>query len=224
MTRNLKALGLALLAVSSMGAMTASSASAVTDIMTVDNGTQATVTAISHDHVFTTAGTKFECTTAKFTSTVVDGGSTFTVTASYEGTTNVVPHTTHCAGIFGTLTIDMNGCDYKLTGHTDADHSPEVDSHGRIWIECPVNQEIVMTNSTCTIRVPAQTPTEGGFTYTNQLDGTIWDVQAEITVTGITYTATHSFACTLAGLKPEGNDATYSGNTDRLRRQRYPST
>jgi len=47
MTRNLKALGLALVAGFAMSALAPSSASALTDIAIVDNGEKATVTAIS---------------------------------------------------------------------------------------------------------------------------------------------------------------------------------
>lgn len=78
MTRNLKALGLSLVAMVALGALGASSASAV-DKVTTGNGEPAILTGVSHNGLLTLTGasgeviTRFECTTAKLAATVKTG-------------------------------------------------------------------------------------------------------------------------------------------------------
>jgi hypothetical protein len=217
MIRNLKALGLALGAVFAFSAMAASSASAV-DTLTGPLG-NFTVTATNLDagvhniHQFKITGpnTTVECTSAHFLSTPVTSGiSTITVTPTYKGTKGITPHTTHCNSSVGTADIDMNGCDYILTGHTTG-HDPVGTAHGTISIVCPENKEITVTLTEVgvTLHIHPQTPTTGGVTYTNT--GTN-QVTVKATVTGITYSCKPAFVCGLGGIPSEGNDADYVGS------------
>jgi hypothetical protein len=219
MTRNLKALGLALVAVFATAAMTASAASA-SDAFT-STKEKVIVTGTSHDNIFkiTGANTDFTCTTSQFTGTVINKSTEATVLPKYTGIVNKTPHESHeCTASLGNVTIDTNDCHYILTGNTDkedpADKTGKKDA--KVWITCPkdekgVEKEITITGPLgCTIHVPSQTPTEGGVVYDPlplHTGGSAIKVTA--TVTGITYTATSQ--CGLVGIKTEGNDADYTG-------------
>src|SRR6185437_3974454 len=98
MTRNLKAVGLALVAVFAMSAMAASLASA-TDLFTSTTANE-TITGVGENHVFEITvgeGVALECTTASFHGTVPNKATQGTFTAAYNGTIGVKPHTTHCS-------------------------------------------------------------------------------------------------------------------------------
>lgn len=218
MTRNLKALGLALVAMLALSATAASTASAqVQDRLTLDGGEEnAVVTATSHDNVFriTSLGgvslARFECTTSRFTAAVQNNATEVTSTVSYAGTTNVVPHTNHCSATVGSVTVDMNSCGYILTGNTSRE-DPGPTKDAVVSVECTTpGDEIRITNAGCEVTVPPQTPTSGGVTYTNENNNGKWDVKVTATVTGITFTS-HGPACAAAGIPAEGQTADYNG-------------
>jgi len=214
MTRNLKALGLALVAVFAFSAMAASSASAVTDHITVGS-VPATLTGTGSDNVFKITNAtplSVECTTARFHATVSSLGVTsVTATAEYEGRINQTPHTVDCDSGLGQVTVNMNGCDYDLTGETTGLDNGSADA--TVSITCSGTNEIVVEDTThlCKIKIPAQTPTSGGVVYTNEGAGSSKDIKVTATVTGITYT-TEGSGCKLAGLAAEANNADYTGN------------
>jgi hypothetical protein len=206
MIRNLKALSLALVAVAALSALAASSASAADKFTTTKES--AIVTGVSHDNVFkvTNPDVRVECTTSKFIGTLKNNAEEATVFATYNGTKNVVPHTTHCNTSIGTTgTVDMNECDYVLTGATTQKDAGLTDAV--IHVVCPAGGEIVITTSLCSITIPGQTPTEGGVTYKNEAGG---KVKVTATATGITYTTQGPF-CGLGGLPAEANNADYNG-------------
>jgi len=212
MTRNLKALGLALVALFAMGVLTASVASAANDQFTTTK-TTAWATGTSHDNIFkiTTSpnANEFKCTTSQFTATIENKKTEATVLASYTGKTNATPHTSvECNATIGSVKVDMNDCHYKLTGFTDKEHpalSKKFDA--KIWITCPAGKEIVITGPLgCTVKVHEQTPTEGGVVYRNlPLHAGKPAVEVEATVTGITYTSD------CIGIPAEANNADYNG-------------
>jgi hypothetical protein len=212
MTRNLKALGVALVAVFAMAAMAASAASAVQVDHFTSLEAKTIVTGVSHDNKFTvTPSTSFECTTSKFYGTFLNGATEATAEPVYEGIKNETPHTNpKCTASIGQVTVHMNGCDYNLTATTSNEHptgSGKFDAP--VWIICPVGQEITITGPLgCVIHVHAQTPTSGGVTYTNLPNHAVKKaIQINVTVTGITFTATNCI-----GLPAEGNDADYTGS------------
>jgi hypothetical protein len=221
MIRKLKALSLALGAVFAMGAMMASTASA-TDFFTNAAGKGSDLlTGTGTDHEFSIAsGTQvFECATARFAGTATHGSSTVTVDAEYNGTPEKAPNhtaTEHCRGTGGhKIVVDMNGCDYDLTGNTELTETHGTDA--KVWITCPAGKEIEVTDTSVsvTIDVPEQTPTakKGGVTYTNLVGHTGGDsIEINATVTGITWTCTPAFLCGLGGIASEGNDGTYTGH------------
>jgi hypothetical protein len=215
MIRNLKALGLALVAVFAMSALTASAASANNDVFTVGTGgtTSANMTGVSHSDEFfiTPDGASFNCTTSRFAATATNNGTSATVEAEYFGTPNVAHTATeHCEGSIGEVDIDMNGCHYKLTGSTTGEDPPVSGKDATIWIECPT--EPIKITGSATITVPSQTPTSGGVKYTdlpNHSGGAA--VEITTTVTGITYSCHPTFICTLGGVAHHGNTADYTG-------------
>ncbi|HEY5815726.1 MAG TPA: hypothetical protein VIS95_05240 [Solirubrobacterales bacterium] len=210
MIRNLKALGLALVAVFAMSAMTASAASA-TDFFTTANQEPAYLTGSSHDNIFNIpGGSSFQCTTSAFDGTGVHGGSTVTVLPTYSGILNETPHTNpKCTASLGTVTIDVNHCHYVLTGNTTGSDNG---TDATVSIVCGAAGPIKITGPLgCTVSVPSQTPTSGGVVYDNETNhpgGSAIKVTA--TSTGITFTSTA--ACGFVGIPSHGNNATYVGS------------
>jgi hypothetical protein len=220
MTRNLKALGLALIAVFAMGAVVASSASAVADDHFTTTKPSALVTGVSHNNKFEiTGGPKFECTTSKFTGTFLNNSTEITIDPEYTGKIGHTPHNTsptvaaECNATGGDITVDMNGCHYDLTGNTTGLDKGLVDA--TVWITCPAGQVIKITQlgTGVTLSIPAQTPTVGGVTYHN-LSGHAGGAAVEVTATatGITYNCAPAFACFVAGAGSHGNDSDYTGS------------
>jgi hypothetical protein len=219
MTRNLKSLGLALVAVFAMSAVAASSASAVASDHFTTTKPSAFLTGVSHDNEYhVTGGPAFTCTTSKFTGTVLNNATEMTIDPEYGGKFNHTPHNTagtdfrECNGAGGDVTVDMNGCHYDLTGNTTGLDAGFVDA--TVWITCPAGQAIRITQlgTGVTFTIPAQTPTVGGVTYTNlpnHSGGKAVTVKA--TATGITYSCAPAFPCFINGAGTHGNDSDYIG-------------
>jgi hypothetical protein len=202
MTRNFKALGLALIVALAMSAVAASVASAATDTL-FTGADPAFVTAEQEaekgQHIFEVPGegVSATCSKAHFGGTVQGGEkiTQVTVTPKYEGTCSLEP--------FGSATVDTTGCDYLLTGET-------VGAHAKVHINCSGSNKIKITGPLgCTISVGTQSP-GGGYTIKNETGGNgIKDVTLNITVTNISWTST--FSCGFIGLPSSGNNATYTG-------------
>lgn len=157
MIRNLKALGLALVAVLAMGAVAANGASA---------------------HEFTSSsattylsGTSESGTTDKFTVSAIFGTLTIECHGSFTGTQSgtvadevtVTPSYSNCLFNGEAASVDVNGCDYNFDSDTDAN------GHAAAKVACPgtgTTETIAVTNNTCDMYFGTQTPTEG-VTYTN---------------------------------------------------------
>jgi hypothetical protein len=146
MTRNLKALGLALVAVFALGAVVASAASAQSGTLTSTGpvtliGTQ---TGETSKNQWTAFGGTTDCPNAKYT------GHKYNVTPhtfipNDASTITITPHYGTCVSSPGNLptTIDMNDCDYvfHLEGTT-----PGVDTYTvKTTIECPIGKHITDT-------------------------------------------------------------------------------
>jgi hypothetical protein len=107
----------------------------------------------------------------------------------------------------------MNGCDYDLTGNTEATSDG---TRAKVWITCPAGKEIEVKsdNTGVTMSFPEQTPTvgKGGVTYTNLPNHSGGEsIEVNARVTGLTWTCAPAFTCGLGGLASEGNDGTYTG-------------
>jgi hypothetical protein len=109
-----------------------------------------------------------------------------------------------------TATVTTTGCDYVFHGETLSAY------HGKTQISCEGTKEITITASGCTVHIPPQTAGLGS-KYTNEqssLTTSEWAIIVESTAQEMTYTATHSMSCTLAGIKAGTfGDGTYTGKT-----------
>jgi hypothetical protein len=210
MTRTLKALGLALLAVCAIGVVTASSASAAKDIITCTNQANCDVTAEKKSGTTTVFGTKgslleVTCTGESFAATTVaNGAENITVTPTYSGCR---------AEPFGAATVDMNGCDYLLTGTTTTSKTTN-GTEDRTTAPVDIGgtcTEIVITAPGCEIGVTKQSNLHG-LTFTNEgATGTTENVKVTAHVDNIHYTTNDTVTCTLASLGPTGTDGFLTG-------------
>jgi hypothetical protein len=109
-----------------------------------------------------------------------------------------------------TATVTTTGCDYVFHGETLSAY------HGKTQISCEGTKVITITASGCTIHLPPQTAGLGS-KYTNEQTSVTtseWALIVQSTAQEMTYTATHSVACTLAGVKAGTfGDGTYTGKT-----------
>jgi hypothetical protein len=191
MTRNLKALGLALAAMLAMGAVAASSASA--DFMTEQQETTLTVEAHPEEtaQVFATETGEVVCNKLTTHDEVVSPGRSITVSPTYS----------ECTAFIGeselALKVTFTSCDYNFT------------TEGILHIECTkhgdyIHIEVTAFNLNCfTIE---DTQTFSGIKYTNKGVGATRDITLDANLTGIKYTE--------VGVCGEGttrNDGTYTG-------------
>ncbi len=218
MIRNLKALGIVLGAVFALSAAAASSASAVDTLTT--SVSPAVVTGLGTDTLFRVTkadgGTIFsvKCATTKYAGTVAKSGTKEVTLFATAFGTKANPNSSKCESSLGEITVDMNGCDYVLTGETISEDKKAVGKDARVWITCPIGKAITVTAPAgCTLTVSEQTLTEGGVVYTNgeeEVGGKkIKDVTIDGTETGITFSSTA--ACQLVGIPKEGNNIDENG-------------
>jgi hypothetical protein len=172
----LKAFGLTLLAVLSIGAVAASAASAVPQFHAESEDTTLTgASAISSEWSFDVGtvkcGLKFDGTTNSKTSTTV------TLRPTFE----------KCKFGAENALVTMNGCDSPF--HVGAN---EEDFTGTMDIECP-DTVVEIDLPFCTVTIPEQTGL-GSVKYTNEGATTTRAVVFDIALSGIEYTE-HGFLC-----------------------------
>jgi hypothetical protein len=174
--RNLKILGLALVAMFAMSALGASMASA--DELTAEEP-KVTLHAASEsaDSFIITAGNT-NCKEVTYDIGTVTTPTT-TVTANPTYPTFAKDGSHNCTSIGFPATIDTNGCHYLF--HVTAGAS----TVGDVTVQCPAGKEITVTaiaagTTKCTIHVPPQTLSSAGIpdpvTYTNIGAGTTREV------------------------------------------------
>lgn len=207
MKRNLKGLGLAIVAVLAMAAMAATTAQAETNSQVTSASSPWTMDGFqTEEHVFTRTGNEVTCETANFHAEGENGDTTITVTPEYKQC-----HTTGPFGETWPVTVTMNKCDYvfHLFGETRAE--PE---HGHTFtatadVDCENQGESITIdiytshnnhttdNRLCTLHVPEQ----NGLTtidLTNKAAGSSTPVnwiEADLEIDGISSTRTGSFLC-----------------------------
>jgi hypothetical protein len=185
MTRKLKTLGVALVAVFALTAVMASAASAAnyTASSYGEKGTTGTGISVKGNDVFTTEGGTVKCA-SHFEGTLTEASETLTVTPKY----------TECEAFgFLSATVNMNGCAYVFqapSGSGDA-------YSAAVKVECPAEKVITITASTCEATVGAQSPSGSTAITNNTAAG---DVSVKANVTGINYTVTKDgFLCPFNG-------------------------
>ena len=137
MTRNLKALGLAVMAACAMSAVLASAAQAEPGTIGIDlivdewflTGTQ-----VGH-HKFETGVGEVTCEDTVFHGKIKDGDHQFTLTPTYNTCTTIDPF-----GTKRTTTISMEGCGYLYTegNQTGANHFKNV----TVSLHCPAEKVV----------------------------------------------------------------------------------
>jgi len=199
MIRNLKALGLALVALVALSAVAAGSASAAGERFhsevepTIITGTS------TNTHVFSAGGANVECTSATFNGTS---------TLKTEATQTVHPTYSGCTFIGEPATVDTTGCNYVFGSETVGGKLPAE-------IECTTGYSIKVTTPGCTLTFAAQKNT-GGLTVTNEGAGSTRDTKT-VSETGATFsksgplcflvsgtTGTYKGTTTVKGFKDEG--------------------
>jgi len=192
MTRNLKAGGLALIAVLAMSAFAASMASAKYDSEIKTTYVHAVST--TNEVTTTTAGT-VTCKKATFTG-VLNGTQVSSVPPIY--TSKVVtssPSVSECTAFGFPAEVKMNGCQYEFLEPTSLKAGTK--------ILCPEGKQIeIVAIGFCTMTIGTQTP-GGSVSYANEGIGASRDVKITRSETGMTY----------GGNCGSGTNATYSGTT-----------
>jgi hypothetical protein len=200
MTRNLKALGLSLVAVFALSALVASAAQAEVHhtLRTSSSTGSAFVEAEAEStQVFEPAagaGVNVSCTgVSTETGTVTDKSTESTGRPIYTG----------CTSSLGSATVNTAGCHYTFTGTTNANE------HAVVHLSACTNGGITISTAGCNMKVPNE-QTLTGIHYTNVTTaGGRKDVTIHATVTGIKTTETN-FICHLGGIN-DGETGTYTG-------------
>jgi hypothetical protein len=201
MTCNLKALGLALVAMLAMSAVVASAASAQatpTQKFTAMDGTYPEAfhgTNVAGQETFTTEAGTLECAST-FSGSIAEPTQAITVTPVYAG----------CKW-FGFLnaTIAIEGCNYKFKLTTTLTSPHRYQAH--VDVVCPAGKSIKITAGTCVVTIGEQLnlttvdlenradtkavlvrPTVGGINYTVVTDGFGCPYAGTGAKTGATYT------------------------------------
>lgn len=146
----------------------------------------------SPNNEFVTNAGSVACETSSFSgSNSTTSSSTATLTPVYSGCT--------AFGVVGAK-ISMNGCAYLF--HLVEGSSPPT---AKVDVECPSGKEVTIEASICTVHVPPQSGLSH-VVFTNKGSKKTRDIEASVTVGGITYTATSG--CLNAGTASNG---IYSG-------------
>jgi len=201
MTRKLKALSLAFVAVFAVNAMVASGASAE-DLFTSDSVNGKTLITGEQEpgskHKFTVIGQPIECEKAVFHgTTAANSVNEITITPTYE----------NCTYNGSAAQITLNSCKYTITAETNAT------KHNVIHlVECPTAApiliHIIVGGATCTLTIIEQTVGEG-VKITNETTGP----KKAITVLATAKVKIHAAAGVLACKALAGTSPVYTGAT-----------
>jgi hypothetical protein len=207
MTRNLKTLGLALIAAFAMSATMAAAAQA-DPFWIKSDGTPTTLSgAATGEEAFAFDAGIFSCNKVfypgSFAGTTV---TTLTLTPEFLG---------ECKFAGLPAVVDLHGCSYVFHTHTKIEMTKFTVT---TTISCPAGNELTITTIApggtlkCTEHIPPQTIATG-ITFTNAVAGGVKHIEADINITtGLTYTQK---AGTGAGVCANGNDTAngqYVGN------------
>jgi hypothetical protein len=202
MMRNLKVLGLALVAMFAMSAVAASMASA--DDLTSESSPVTLTGAQEENDVFTTTAGNTSCKEVKYKSAPTATPTT-TVSVTPEYPEKTAGGLQNCTALGFPAKVDTNGCTYLF-------HIGAGVTTGTLDIVCAGSNEITVTaNNTatekCIIHVKGQTGL-GPITYTNVGSGTTRELTVSAKITNLSYSHTRP-----AGEPGLGACTTGSGTT-----------
>ena len=194
MIRNLKALGLALVAVFAMSAMVSSAASASP---TITSTAGATIIGEEEGNVkFTVTGQEVFCENAHYTGTApANAFTTLTVTPEYSGCFAETAIGKLNANVVG---FGAGGCDFLLHSTGTAD------------LVCAAGKDVTVNANPCVVHIPAQNGL-GTIEYDTKEAGGIKDLTLTINIQNITATHTDGFLCPF-GSSGESTGAVLEGN------------
>jgi hypothetical protein len=182
MIRNLKALGLAVMAIFALTAVASSAAQAIEFHSEIENTTVTAKTETGSNSVFDAAGASISCASGTFTgSQAAKTSPTLTVTPAYSGCTFL--------GVLN-VPVNMNGCQYTFN------------ANGEVAVIGASCTAITFEAELCKVEVGKQSGLKE-VTYTNIGAGTTREVTVTPHVTGITYTS--SGLCPKNGTFSDGN-------------------
>ncbi len=193
MIRKLKTLGLALVAVSAMGAMAAPVGSASPQLHSETEHTILTGTQIVGNELGLDVGV-MKCGVTNFDGTIgVATTTTFGLTPTFE----------NCKfGAEVNALFTHNGCNFRFHIGADTEHLT-----GSMDIVCPDGEEIEIDAPMCMITIPPQANI-GTVTYTNENEGMTRSVILDLNLNGIDYEE-HGMLC--ENETETTNNGTYSG-------------
>jgi hypothetical protein len=193
MIRNLKSLGLALVAVLAMSAVVASAAQAVPSFTASAYPATATGSNSKGSETFTLDHSTVQCDSHFVTNSLAAASSTLTVTPTYS----------NCEAFGFSATVNPEGCTYVF--HATEQVAAGVYNH-HVDVVCPTGKSIKITAATCSAEVKAQTGKTTA-TTTNLGGGSV-TVQPNVVVS--TTVTNDGFACPLTGTGTR--NATYHGD------------
>ena len=204
MIRNLKVLGLALVAMLAMTAVAASAASA-DDLTSETSPVTLTGKQTGAGDVFTTTAGTVKCKEVNYTATSVATPTT-TVNAVPNYPEKTATMEQNCTGFGFPATVATNGCTYRFTigGATT----------GGLDIICPVGQEITVTavgagTTKCIVHVGSQN-LAAGMTYSNTGAGTTREVNIAANLVG-TLAYKHTAGTGVGACTTGSGSGSYSG-------------
>lgn len=187
MSLKLKILGLGVLAVMATSAFTVMNASATVTGHFAQEINTATITGeetlgTEHRLKFSAdGGTRIECTIAHYEATPKHGLTFDEITFKM--------HYTLCkteGEHEHTVKVDPRGCEYEFYSRSAASGSTPT-AHATVGLWCPPEiNGVLVTHPNCTMRMPPQTITNEGATYTPIEVNGAHAITADITATGIT--------------------------------------
>jgi hypothetical protein len=217
--RNLKTLGLALVATLALSALAASTASATETQHKFKGGQSPTTFGTVEQHPAGEAGEqKFEATTndekilkcKKFKAKSQTSGEVESVTLTNVEYSECAAYKTSDGSKIADTFIEFTECDYVLYGKTTETPSGTAGHHATYEIKCPVGQEI-HTKATALklkcITIPEQKV--HGVKYTNVKTGTKEEITINTTAHGTVTTTENSVACPT----PEGKTIVHTTGT-----------
>jgi hypothetical protein len=162
--RNLKTLGLALVAVLAMSALTASAASANPFFTSTSYPQTLATEDTGAEDLFTVSGNELTCSGETFSGTLTGKSTGISVTPNYINCKTK-------GAAFNNVTVTHNGCNFEFTVTTT------INNHhhgGNVHIKCPVGKVIEIHHyssqphgsSSCTVTVGPQTVAGHPVTYT----------------------------------------------------------
>lgn len=171
MLRNLKTLGLALLAVLAIGSVATSAASATPQLHSESEHTILTGKQITANELQFDVGV-LKCGIANFAGTIA---------ASTVTTVTLTPKFENCLLGEEEAEFTHNGCNFTFHIGQDTEHLT-----GTVGIECPDEEVIEIDAPECTVTIPPQGPLQG-VTFTNEGAETTRSVIFDIKINGFDY-------------------------------------